>query len=127
MHFAIDLARAAQRLQVDDGFRHQRAGGARLHALAAGHAGRHAHRIVEIEHGLGIEAPKGHADHVVHLNLAAGAHAKPAFDASVEIDRHGGMRQVRLDLAVGREARMGDLLRLGPMPERRDAIGRILV
>ena len=36
-------------------------------------------------------AAAGHADHVIDLHLAAGAHAKPALDAGIEIDAHRDM------------------------------------
>ena len=83
---------------------HQRAGRAGLHALAAGDAGRAAHRVVEVEHDLRAVAAIGHADHVVDLHLAAGAHAEAAMDAGVEIDRHGRMRAVGGGLLARRES-----------------------
>ncbi len=87
----IDLAvrpDGAGLVLVEIGRRHQRAGRAGLHALAAGDAGRLAHRIVEVEHDLRVGAAVGHADHVVDLDLAAGADAEIALDAGVEIDAH---------------------------------------
>ena len=105
---------------VDHGRRHQRAGRAGLHAFAAGDAGRVAHRIVEIEHDLLEMAAAGHADHVVDLDLAAGADAEIALDAGVEIDRHRDMATVGLGnldrLALGEAAGL-DLLALGDFPE----------
>src|SRR5680860_616123 len=104
---AANACRHAQRARgwrnpsVDDGFRHQRARGACLHAFAAGDAGRTSHRIVEIEHGLGADAAKRHADDIIDLNLAAGPDAKPAIDAGIEIDRHGGMGEIGLYNVVG--------------------------
>src|SRR3546814_11336747 len=59
---------------------HQRAGRTGLHALAAGHAGRLPHRVVEVEDHLGAVAAEGHADDVVHLHLAAGPHTAIALD-----------------------------------------------
>ena len=100
---AADAAERAQRIDLLVGIdgaglvliqhhrRHQRAGRAGLHAFAAGDAGRFPHRIVEIEHDLGIVVAIGHADHVVDLDLAAGAHAQAALDAGIEIDAHGRM------------------------------------
>src|SRR5690606_16009865 len=88
-------AAAMAGLQVDDGFRHQRASRAGLDAFAAGDAGGVAHRIVEIEHDLLVEAAPGHADDVVDLHLAAGADAEIAIDAGVEIDRHRRVREIR--------------------------------
>ena len=62
-------------LLVDDARGHQRAGRASLHAFAACHARRTAHRVVEVEHDLFREPAARHADHVVRLHLAAGADA----------------------------------------------------
>src|SRR5690606_28712941 len=53
----------------------ERPGRASLHALAAGHAGRQTHRVVHVEDGNRMTAAIGHADDVVDLDLAAGAHA----------------------------------------------------
>ena len=94
MNLAIDLAAAMLGDRIDDRFRHQRAGGTGLHALSACNAGGQSHRIVEVEYRLGIYIAEAHPDHVIDLDLAAGAHAQPTIDAGVEIDRHGGMRQI---------------------------------
>src|SRR5581483_4848176 len=83
---------------------HQRAGRAGLHAFAAGDAGRFAHRIVEIEYDLGVVVAVRHADHVVDLDLAAGAHAQPALDAGIEVDAHGGVTGIALPALGMREA-----------------------
>ena len=98
---AADAAVWADRLhlpvghrQADVAGRHERAGRARLHALAAGDAGGVAHRIVEVEHDLRLAAAEGVADDVVHLLLAAGADAAPALDAGVEVDGDRRMRQI---------------------------------
>src|SRR5579883_2995806 len=105
---------------VDHGRRHQRAGRTGLHALAAGDAGRGAHRIVEVEDDLLQMAAAGHADHVIDLHLAAGADTKIALDAGVEVDRHGDVaavgRRHGLGLAFG-EAPIGDVLALDGLPE----------
>ena len=126
VNLAVDLAAAVLGDRVDDRFRHQRAGRAGLDALAAGDAGGASHGIVEIEHRPGSNAAKRHADDVVDLNLAAGPDAQPAFDAGIEIDRHGGVGKIGLDDAVGGKARGLDPLSLGPVPEWRDAVRRIL-
>ena len=84
---------------------HQRAGRTRLDAFAAGHAGRVAHRVVEVEHDLRVTAAKGVADDVVDLFLAAGAHAAAALDAGVEVDRNRGMRDVLRPAGAGRAKR----------------------
>ena len=102
--------------------RHQRAGRTGLHAFAAGHTGRLAHRIVEIEHDLGLVTAIGHADHVVDLNLAAGAHAQAALDAGIEIDAHRRMAGIALPALGGRETAFGHFDLLGPVPEFRIGI-----
>ena len=108
---AADAAEGAQRIDLPVGIddaglvlvehhrRHQRAGRAGLHAFAAGDAGRFPHRIVEVEHDLGVVIAIGHADHVVDLDLAAGAHAQAALDAGVEIDAHRRMAGIGLPSA----------------------------
>ena len=103
---------------------HQRTGRAGLHAFAAGDAGRFPHRIVEVEHDLGIVVAIGHADHVIDLDLAAGAHAQAALDAGIEIDAHGRMAGVALP-ALGRgKAAFGNFDLIGPVPEFRIRIVR---
>src|SRR5262249_5037027 len=61
-----------------------------------------------------------HADHVVDLDLAAGADAQIALDAGVEIDRHGDVaavgRRHRRRLALG-EAAVLELLPLDDLPQ----------
>ena len=91
MNFPVDLPAAVLGDRIDDGLRHQRAGRAGLHALPASDASGEAHRIVEIEDWLRVDAAKRHADHVVDLNLATRPNTQPAIDAGVEIDRHGRM------------------------------------
>src|SRR5262249_30226683 len=109
---------------VEQGRRHQRARRAGLPALAAGDAGAVAHRIVEVEDDLLAMAAAGHADHVVDLDLAAGADAEVALDAGVEIDRHRRMADVAHRMLAGRKAagRHADLI--GPVPELRIGIVR---
>src|SRR5579872_676927 len=104
---------------VDEARRHQRAGRAGLHALAAGDAGRGAHRVVEIEHDLFVMAARRHADHIVDLDLAAGADTEVALDAGVELHRHRRVAAVRGRLGALREAAVGDLDLVGPEPEAR--------
>src|SRR3954468_12954736 len=71
MHLAIDSAAAALRQGIDDGLRHESAGGAGLHAFAAGNAGRGSHWVIEIKGRLRADIAKRHADHVIDLNLPA--------------------------------------------------------
>jgi hypothetical protein len=103
---------------------HQRAGRTGLHAFAAGDAGRFPHRIVEIEHDLGVVIAIGHADHVIDLDLAAGAHAQPALDTGIEIDAHRGMAGVAVPALGRRETAFGDLDLFGPVPEFRIRVVR---
>ena len=103
---------------VEQGGFHEGAGGAGLHAFAAGDAGAHPHGVVEIKDDLGFRAAPGHADDVVHLNLAASADAKGAMDAGVQVDRHGGMAGVRHRGGTGREAAFHDAHLSGPVPEQ---------
>jgi len=101
-------------LEADIARRHQSAGRARLHALAAGDAGRVAHRVVEVEHDLRVLAAERVADDVVHLLLAAGAQAARALDAGVEVDGDRRVRQIGFDLLPGLEPRLADLHLLRP-------------
>ncbi len=97
---------------------HQRTGRAHLHALAARHARRLPHALVEVEHDLRPRAAVGHADHVVRLHLAAGAHAQAAVDAGIEIDRDGRVRGVAGGpLAARIAAGLGDAHVVDPGPE----------
>ena len=133
---AADAAIRAQRVDLAVGIgdaglllvehhrRHQRAGRAGLHAFAAGDAGGLAHRIVEVEHDLRTVTAIGHADDVVDLHLAAGAHAQAALDAGVEIDAHRRMAGIGLPALGGGEAALGDAGLLGPVPELRIGIVR---
>ncbi len=116
LDFAVDLGVALAR-GIDDRGRHQGAGRAGLDAFAAGDAGRGAHRVVLVEHDLGVGVAVGHADHVVDLDLAAGAHAQVAVDAGVQIDRHRRVAEVS-DLGLTfRKAGVGHTHPLGPLPE----------
>ena len=76
------------------GLGHERAGGAGLHAFAAGHAGAATHRVVQIEHDFAVRTAHGVADDVVDLLFTAGAHAAVALDAGIQVHRHGGVRHV---------------------------------
>ena len=127
---AADTAVGAQRVdrlglvvdalagRIEQALLHQRAGRAHLHALAAGDAGRLPHALVEVEHHLGAVPAEGHADHVVGLHLAAGAHAQPAVDAGVEIDGDGRMRRVGRRAMIPREAAgRRDAHGIDPAPE----------
>ncbi|GBD42222.1 hypothetical protein HRbin39_01611 [bacterium HR39] len=112
------LAAVGPAALVDDGGGQQRAGGTGLHALAAGHAGRFAHGIDHVEDDAAAVAAERHADHVVDLHLAAGAHAEIAVDAGIELHHHGRMRAIRRRRVVtGGEAARGDADRPRLLPE----------
>src|SRR4029434_2181959 len=99
--------------------RHQRAGRTGLDALAARDARRVAHRVVEVEHDLGVTAPERVADDVVHLLLATGANAALALNAGVEVHGHRRMRKVLDRLRAGVEARLAHAHLLRPEIELR--------
>src|SRR6185312_11562027 len=115
-NLAADAAIRAQRVDfavrihgaglilVEVGCRHERAGRTGLHALAAGYARGASHRIVEVKHDLGAMRAIGHADDVVDLYFAAGAHTKIALDASIEIDTHRRMARIGTPALVRRKA-----------------------
>ena len=94
-------------LAANLGFGHERAGGAGLHAFAAGHAGAGTHGVVQVKHDFAVRAAQGVADHVVDLLFAAGAHAAVALDAGVQVDRHGGVRHVGLGLFSSQGSQFG--------------------
>src|SRR5690606_4969429 len=90
-HLVVDLAADATErtdrghhpvdpLRAEQGLGHQGAGGAGLHAFAAGDAGALAHRVLQVEHDAAVGAATGIADHVVDLRLATGPHAAGALD-----------------------------------------------
>src|SRR3954468_4807952 len=120
VHLALRRVRDREHPRlVDEALLHKRAGRAGLHALAAGDAGRGAHRIVEVEDDL-LEMPaRRHADDVVDLDLAAGADAEIAVDAGVELHRHRRMAEiVGLVYPVDRrEAALRHRDAVGPAPE----------
>src|SRR5204862_3617863 len=86
-----------------------------LHALAAGDAGRLAHRVIEVEHRHRTVSAVGIADDIVHLHFAAGAHAARALDAGIEVDGDRGMRDIALRLHAAREARLADAELFAPV------------
>src|SRR5438045_8667233 len=119
---ALDLAVglvAKDAVLVDKARRHQGARRAGLHAFAASDTGRAAHRFVEIEHDLLAVTAPGHADDVIDLHLAAGAHAQIAVDAGVELHRHRWMAAVGRWRQAARETARANLDRIGPLPEPR--------
>ncbi len=86
------LARADR--HVADRLVDQRARGAGGHALAAGHARRLAHRIVEVERDPRLIALAAAADHVVALDVVAGPHAAVAQDARIVVDADHRVRVI---------------------------------
>ncbi len=86
-------------VDLDNGSIRQRSRRARDHALAAGHARRVAHRVVEIEGDAGRVALAHAADDVVFANFVASPHAAIAKDAGVVI--HGDHERRIVLTAVG--------------------------
>ena len=129
---AADAAVRADRIHLlvglhhaDAAGRHQRAGRAGLHAFAAGHAGRGAHRVVLVEHDLRRRAAEGIADHVVALLFAAGAHAAVALDAGVKVHAHRRVRFVARRLFARLETRVGHAQLAGPVGQFRIRLVRL--
>ena len=116
VHLVADI-RPAVAVGVDERGLHQCTRGAGLHALAAGDAGARPHGVVDVEHHLGAVSPVGHADDVVHLHLAAGAHAQRAVDAGIEVHAHGRVARVHRRRTARRKAARRDPGPLGPLPE----------
>jgi hypothetical protein len=92
-------------------------GGAGLHALAAGDAGRGAHRVVQVERDARGVALAGAADDVVALDVVAGPDAAVAEDAGVVVD---GDDRVG---AVG--APPGPARQVGGLPRHPEAVGEV--
>ena len=97
--------------------RHQRARRARLDALAAGDAGAEPHGVGAVEDDLRGRAAPGHADNVVDLDLAAGAHAEAAVDARIEVDGHRRMAAIGVRGGPGGEAAGLEAGLVDPVPE----------
>src|SRR6185312_6653401 len=117
-----DTAIRAQRFDTLVGYRerrfarrHQRTGRTRLHTLAAGDARRGAHRVIHVEHDLGVLAAEGETDHIVDLLVAAGAQAAGALDARIEIHCDRRVAQVGRDLRPRRETGLADTQTGGPV------------
>ena len=113
---AVDLGMADAPL-VDDRRRHQSAGRAGLHALAAGDAGARPHRVVHVEHDLRPDVAVRHADDVVDLDLAARADAEIAVDAGIQMHRHRRVAEVRRRRRALREARLAHVHPVRPLPQ----------
>ena len=91
---ADGIDRAVHGLVAHQGLGHQRPRGAGLHTFATGHAAAVAHGVAQVKDDLRVPTAVGHADHVVHLRLAAGAHTAGALDAGVQVDGDGRMAQI---------------------------------
>jgi len=127
-HLGVEIAAVANLIGIEHGCRHQRAGRAGLHAFAAGDAGRLPHRIGHVEDREGVMPPARHADHVIDLHLAAGAHAKPALDAGIQIDPHRDMAVIEQRDPRGihrRKAAVGDAALRRHVPQLRRGIMRL--
>ena len=64
-----------------------------------------------------VGAAAGQADHVIHLNLAAGADTQVALDAGIHIHGNGRMAAVGGGGRLCREACRVHILRLGIAPK----------
>ncbi len=125
LHFAVIILAVAVLMLVHDAGFEQGTGRAGLDAFAAGNAGRFAHRVVEIKRGKRVMPPSAHAEDVVHLNLAAGPHAKPALDAGIQVDAHGDMAGIEQRNPFGlerRETALADINHVGHVPEMRGPV-----
>ncbi len=65
---------------------------------------------------MGVSTTAGEADHVIHLDLTAGAHAQIALDAGIHIYRDGWMAAVRGRGLLCRKAGCGNILAVGIAP-----------
>src|SRR3954449_1685378 len=101
----VDLAQLGARADRDvaDRLVRDRAGRARGDALAAGHARRLAHRVVEVERDARRVALAGTPDDVVALDVVARADAAVAQDARVVVDRDDRVRVVLAPAAAARQ------------------------
>src|SRR6056297_675808 len=127
LHLVVVIGAVALLLVIHNRGGHQRAGGASLHAFAAGDTGALAHRVVEIEDRIGIVAAPGHADHVIDLHIAAGADAQVALDAGIKVDAHGHVTVIQkrdsVALQFGKAA-MGHAVGVGHVPQMAGGIMR---
>ncbi len=73
---------------IQHGGRHQGASRAGLHAFTAGHASTRTHRVGQVKHRVGIMPTPCHANHVIDLHFAAGAHAEATGNAGIQIYPH---------------------------------------
>jgi hypothetical protein len=105
--YRLNLAQLLARPDRDvvDRLVRERAGRARGDALAAGHARRLAHRVVQVERDQRRVALARAADHVVALDVVARADAAVAQDARVVVDRDHGVRAVLAAPLSAREHR----------------------
>ena len=75
------------------------------------------HRVVHVEHDLGVVVAKRHADDVVDLDLAAGAHAEVAVDAGVQMHRHRRVAAIGRRGRALRKARAAHVHPIRPLPQ----------
>ena len=59
----------------------------------------------------------GHADHIIDLNVAAGADAKRAIDTGIEVYSHRGVRNVGPWCQAGGETTVFNTQPVSPLPE----------
>ena len=102
-HLHADLARG-----------HEGTGWTSLNTLAAAHAARSTHRIVKIEHDLGLLTAKRVTNDIVHLLLATRPQAARALDAGIQPNRNPMVGIIGSGLMAGHEARHTDIEFLRP-------------
>jgi len=99
---------------------HERACGAGLHTFATGHTAALPHGVGQIEDHLRVRAAVGQTDHVIDLQVAAGAFAAVALDAGIQVHGHGRMRHVgryRLAAQLGQGGAHLHTVVLGPLAQ----------
>ena len=106
---AVNLFSLTRRLR-----RQQRACRTGLNAFATGDASRVPHGIGHVEDDAGAGTASRHADDVVDLNLAAGAHTAGAVNTGVEIDCYGRVAVVGRRCVADRKAAFHDTHDVGP-------------
>src|SRR6516162_10205345 len=114
--FAVGSVRKGT-VGIDQCRGHQGTGRTSLHAFAAGDAGTRAHGIVKVEDYLLTPIAGRHADHVVDLDLTAGAHTEIALYTGVQLHRHRRMAAIGRRSRMLWEAAVADLQPVGPLPQ----------
>ena len=126
-NLAVIIAAIADLLIIHHGGRHQCARRAGLNTFTAGHTSAIAHGIGKIKCRIGIMAAARHADHIIDLHFAAGAHAQPALNAGIQVYAHRHMAVIQQRNAVFfqfRHTAFANTVQLGHIPQMRGFIMR---